>query len=181
MGSEDFLVKNFKDTLNKVAVERGLNISEEIINYIAEVLSLYYKGIPLYLIDVVKTTPFQIYKTKGDVSLLLVGLFSEWINRSNRPLTEKDYIKAGKQNYYNAYMYLSLHFNDIKFEFPEELKFRVKNVISKIDLFKEISENFEIYTAFLKDYREENRKIGQIFDIFNEFREYHLRKIFENM
>jgi len=184
MGSEDFLEKGFRDLLKKVSSEKKLNIADEIINYISQVMSLYYRGIPFYLIDISETTPFRRYKAKGDVSLLLVGLFTEWIERTNRPLTERDYINAGKTNYYNAYMYLSIHFDDvINQDFPE---FLVKHfdpsriLLTHMDIFRDISENFEKYAHLLKEYRSENLQTAKLFDMFNEIRQQQLRNILED-
>ncbi|WP_456463286.1 hypothetical protein [Persephonella sp.] len=185
MGSEDFLEKGFRDVLKRISSEKNLNVPDEIINYVSEVMSLYYRGIPFYLIDISETTPFRRYKARGDVSLLLVGLFTEWIDRTNRPLTERDYIRAGKTNYYNAYMYLSIHFDEvIHQDFPGFLIAHFdpsKILLTHMDIFRDISENFEKYANLLKEYRSENLQTAKLFDMFNEMRQVQLRKILEDL
>ncbi|WP_456382777.1 hypothetical protein [Persephonella sp.] len=184
MKSEDFLEKSFREVLKKVSVEKKLNIADEIINYIAGVMSLYYKGLPFYLIDISESSPFRRYKTRGDVSLLLVGLFTEWLERSNRPLTERDYIEAGKLNYYNAYMYLNLHFGDVLNESMAVLKAFSSEKMSDVlmghmEIFRDISENFERYAILLKEYRAENRKTAQLFDMFTQFRQEQIKRFLD--
>ncbi|SNZ06118.1 hypothetical protein SAMN06265182_0568 [Persephonella hydrogeniphila] len=184
MGSEDFLEKGFKDVLKKVSLEKNLRIPDEIISYISGVMSLYYRGIPLYLIDISETSPFKKYKARGDVSLLLVGLFTEWIERANRPISEKDYIKAGKLNYYNAYMYLNLNFGEVEREFYDILSssFDITNMLlTHMDIFRDISENFERYALLLKEYRAENLQTVRLFDIFNELRQSQLKKFLDDL
>jgi uncharacterized phage infection (PIP) family protein YhgE len=179
MKEEDFLEKNFKEALEKVAFEKKLEISQEIIKYISQVLALYYKGLPLYLIDISEKTPFRKYKAKGDISLLLVGLFTEWLERKNRPLKEADYIKTGKLSYYNAYMYLNLNFGQVVQEEFEKISAWYSSLtdtlLTYIDVFKEISENFEKYAYLLKEYREENQQLKRLYDTFNQLRYPYLK------
>ncbi len=183
MKGEDLLSKTFRDALKKVSSEKNIAVADEILNYISQVLALYYRGLPLYLIDVVESTPFRVYKTKGDVALLLVGLFTEWINRTNRPLKEQDYINAGKLNYYNAYMYLNLNFGDVlqqEFEKLSPYQEPSQVLMGHMDIFRDISSNFEKYAYLLKEYREENRQISHLFDMFNELRQQYLQKFLED-
>jgi hypothetical protein len=183
MGSEDFLEKSFREVLKKVSFEKRLGIPDEIINYISGVMSLYYRGIPLYLIDISESSQFKKYKARGDVSLLLVGLFTEWIERANRPVSEKDYIKAGKLSYYNAYMYLNLNFGEVEEEFYKILSsnFDITSMLlTHMDIFRDISENFERYALFLKEYRAENLQTARLFDIFNQLRQNQLKKFLED-
>ncbi|WP_457638854.1 hypothetical protein, partial [Persephonella sp.] len=181
MKGEDFLEKSFREVLKKVSAEKNMNIPQEILNYIAGVMSLYYRGLPLYLIDIVERSPFKKYKAKGDVSLLLVGLFTEWIERTNRPLTERDYINAGRLNYYNAYMYLNINFGSIlEEEFATLQEFQTGNIshvlMGHMEIFKNISENFEKYAFLLKEYRAENQKTAHMFDLFTEIRQKQLKE-----
>lgn len=181
MKGEDFLEKSFKKALKKVSTEKKLNISDEIINYLSQILSLYYRGIPLYLIDIIEKSPFKRYKARGDVSLLLVGLFTEWIERRNRPLTERDYIITGKLNYYNAYVYLNINYGEIlEKEFTTIVGFTdTSKLISQFEIFKDISENFEKYAFLLKEYKSENLETAKLFDMFNEIRMKQIKDLFE--
>ncbi|MDQ7055404.1 MAG: hypothetical protein Q9M89_02455 [Persephonella sp.] len=185
MRGEDLLEKSFKEALQKVSVDKKLNIPDEIINYISQIMSLYYRGIPLYLIDISEKTPFRRYKIRGDVSLLLVGLFTEWVSRRNRPLTERDYIEAGKINYYNAYMYLNLNYSDLFKENFRDISVFFSDMTDLItghmEIFKNISENFERYAFFLREYRAENIETGRIFDLFNDIRERQLKRLIEEL
>jgi len=49
-----------------------------------------------------------------------------------------------------------------------------------IDLFKDISENFEIYTDLLKRYRLESESLSKFLDSFSSSRVMAFEKIFKN-
>ncbi len=177
----DFLKRHLKETLKEFSEKEKISISIQIISYISGVLAEYYRSIPRYLIDVKETDTFRLYKARGDVSLILVGFFTEWINRQNRPLKEEDYINAGKLNYWKAYYYLDKKYGDIiKAEKEKDYFSMLNDALLFIDLFKDISENFEIYTDLLKRYRLESESLSKFLDSFSSSRVMAFEKIFKN-
>lgn len=169
--NKDILKLSIQKNLEDISKKFNLSIPEEIIIYISSVISMYYKGFPLYLIDVFETNAFRLNKVRGDISLLLVGLFREWINRTNRPLKTSDYINAGKLSYFNAYLYLESNYGELFYkELEKEYIKTVKNIYSYIDIFKSLSEEFETYTDFLNLYRKESKEIKAFFDTFPQLR-----------
>jgi len=169
---KDIFQRSIYRNLLELSERFRMDIPDSIIRYISTVFSLYYKGIPLYLIDIKEKSTFERNKARGDVSLLLVGLFKEWINRQNRPLTENDYINAGKTSYLNAYMYLETLYGDMfLYEFKKEyIKDLTENIYSYLDILKSMSDNFEFYTEFLNIFREESKKMRKFLDTFPELR-----------
>ncbi len=153
----------FEEDLNFINKKESLSLNPNVIKYISLIMLNYTKNIPFYIIDIKESSNYKAYKTKGDVSLLLVGLFTEWLNRTNRPLNENIYIQTGKQNYENAYFYLDLNYGR---ELKAELGKEYINYLNKqrdifntyLEIFKEISEYFEEYAFLLKKFREEKEK-----------------------
>jgi len=153
----------FKQQLTMISDERNYHIHPQIVDYISEIITTNYKGIPFYIIDIKANTRFQLYKRRGDISLILVGFFTEWLNRIKRPLKEKDYIFTGKLNYRNAYEYLEANYKEIQFkEIPLEEK-----ILSFSDIFYEMSENFEYYADLLKSIRKKMKENYEIYKMYN--------------
>lgn len=168
--------KFFKEYVSLISNEKNFDIPPQISEYIASIFENFSKNMPLYLIDIYENKPFQTYKKRGDLALILVGFFTEWLNRPRRPLTEKDYIVSGKQNYFNAYVYLDANFSEYFYaEFQKEytkILSQYDNIYSYIDIFKLLSENFEEYASILKAMRktmEENKKFYLMFKSIEEF------------
>ncbi len=174
---KDIIKISIQKNLSEISQKHKKEIPEEVINYISSIIALYYKGIPFYLIDIKETNPFKRNKIRGDVSLLLVGFFKEWINRKNRPLTENDYINAGKLSYFNVYLYLENHYGELFYNSSEKQFLNENEVFGYINLFKNLSEEFEEYTEFLRVYREEVNQIKSFFDTFKELRFYEFKRI----
>ncbi len=179
---KDIFKKSIYENLFSFSERSNLHIPEEIISYISSVLALYYKGFPLYLIDVQETNVYRKNKIRGDLSLLLVGFFREWVNRKNRPLTENDYINTGKISYMNAYLYLEATYGDIfNREIEKEyIKYISENLNTYLDILKSMSENFEFYTQFLNSYKEEAKKVDSFLSNFPDLRVIEIKKIFED-
>ncbi len=155
----------FEEDLNFINEKESLMLNPDVIRYVSFVMINYLKGIPFYTIDIKEKSVYKTYKTKGDVSLVLVGLFTEWLNRTNRPLTENDYIQTGKQNYENAYFYLDLSYGkELKAEIGKDYFDYLKNqkeiINTYLEIFKEISEYFEEYAYLLKRFRKEKEQIS---------------------
>ncbi len=176
MGAKEILHKAFYEALTRVNQEKKLGLNPLVLEYIADVLSSYYRKVPLYLIDVKANTPFRLYKIRGDVSLLLVGFFNEWVNRLNRPLTENDYIISGKLNYEYAYLYLDTNFGKFLKEetekeyFTKFLKDKQEYLYTQLDIFKEMSVLFEEYANVLKLMKKSNKNLAQFFSTFDQLR-----------
>ncbi len=176
MGAKEILFGAFYDALVKVNHEKKLGLNPVVIEYIADILSNYYRKVPLYLIDIKATTPFRLYKLRGDISLLLVGFFNEWVNRVNRPLTENDYINSGKLNYEWAYLYLDMNFGKfLKAEMEKEyfvkyLKDKQEYLYTQLDIFKEMSNLFEEYANLLKLLKKSNKDLQKFLSTFDELR-----------
>ncbi|WP_457642012.1 hypothetical protein [Persephonella sp.] len=177
-----FLQQSIEEALTEFSRRENISVSMEIISYISNILATYYRSLPYYLIDIKETNIFRLYKARGDVSLILVGFFGEWVNRKNRPLKEEDYISAGKINYRNAYYYLDQKYGDIIKEEKQKEYFSQLNekfLFTFIDLFKEISENFEIYTDLLKRYKLEAESLSNFLDNFGSARLIEMEKLFK--
>jgi hypothetical protein len=152
----------FEEDLTLINQRENLSLNPYVIKYVSLIMLNYVHNLPFYMIDVQETTPFKTYKTKGDISLLLVGLFNEWLNRINRPLTEENYIKTGKLNYENAYFYLDINYGQaLKEEIGKNYLRYIKNqtdaLNTYLEIFREISEYFEGYAYLLKKYREQQK------------------------
>ena len=68
MGAKEILFQSFYEALLKVNTEKKLGLNPLVLEYIADILSNYYRRVPLYLIDIKTTSPFKLYKIRGDVS-----------------------------------------------------------------------------------------------------------------
>ncbi len=159
----------FEEDLNFINKKENLLLNPDVIRYISLIMLNYTKNIPLYIIDIKENSTYKTFKTKGDVSLLLVGLFTEWLNRTNRPLTENNYIQTGKQNYENAYFYLDLNYGkELRAEIGKEYVNYLKNqkdiINTYLEIFKEISEYFEGYAYLLKKFRHEKEQNSEFFN-----------------
>ncbi len=176
MSAKEILFQSFYEALLKVNTEKKLGLNPLVLEYIADILSNYYRKVPLYLIDIKTTSPFRLYKIRGDVSLLLVGFFNEWVNRLNRPLTERDYINSGKLNYEYAYLYLDTNFGKILKEETEKeyfvkfLKNKQEELFTQLDIFKEMSALFEEYANLLKLMKISNKNLQNFMATFDELR-----------
>ncbi len=177
MNKDKNIIKvSLQENLSEISQKFKMNIPEEIINYISSVISMYYKGFPFYLIDIQEENPFRKNKIRGDVSLILVGFFKEWINRENRPTTEMDYINTGKLSYFNVYTFLENTYGDMFYRELEKTYLKnLENLYSYLDIFRSLSEEFEFYANFLNIYRNEARKLSQFFDTFAELRAQEFR------
>jgi len=166
----------FKEYINLISSQQNLYISPQISEYIASIFENFYKNMPLYLIDVYEQKPFQTYKKRGDLALILVGFFTEWLNRSRRPIKEEDYIISGKQNYFNAYVYLDSNFGEHFYsEYQKNYVYILKqyeDVYSYIEIFKMLSENFEEYANMLKSMRKSIKETEKIYKMFKNIEEF---------
>ncbi len=154
----------FEEDLKFINEKENLYLNPDVIRYISFTILKYINNLPYYLVDVQEKTTFRTYKTKGDVSLLLVGLFTEWLNRLNRPVKEEDYIKTGKLNYESAYLYLDINYGkELKEEIGKSYLKYLKNedYSTYLDIFREMSELFEDYTLLLKQYRKEQQQFAE--------------------
>ena len=166
-----------KRQLTEISDKFQYKIPPEIISYISSTIVMYYRGIPLYLIDIKEKDPFKKNKTRGDVSLLLVGLFREWVNRINRPLKDRDYIKTGKISYLNAYLYLENRYGDIFYEeLQKEYVKYFQNIYNYIEIFKLLSEEFEIYTQFLNLYKKEIKDLEKFLASFPDLKKEEFKE-----
>ncbi len=185
MGAKEILFGAFYEALVKVNHENKLGLNPTVIEYIADILANYYRKVPLYLIDVKATTPFRLYKIRGDVSLLLVGFFNEWVNRLNRPLSENDYINSGKLNYEWAYLYLDMNFGRLLKEemekeyFTKYIKNKQELLYTQLDIFREISNLFEEYANLLKLLKQSNKNLQEFLAKFNELRLSELENLLD--
>ncbi|NPA54296.1 MAG: hypothetical protein GXO21_06475, partial [Aquificae bacterium] len=102
----DIVKHSLQQNLIEISNKFKMNVPLEIIDYISSVIANYYKGFPYYLIDIKEKDFYRKHKVIGDISLLLVGFFKDWVNRRNRPTTEIDYINIGKNSYLNVYFFL---------------------------------------------------------------------------
>ncbi len=177
--NKDILKITVQKNLEELSEKFQLSIPKEIILYISSVIALYYKGIPFYLIDISEKDPFRLNKIRGDISLILVGLFREWVNRKNRPLKPSDYINAGKLSYFNAYVYLESNYGELFYkELNKDYIKTVENIYSYIDIFKSLSEEFETYTDFLNIYKREISQMERFFDTFPELKLDEFKRLF---
>lgn len=183
MGAKEILHKAFYEALIKVNQEKKLGLNPLVLEYVAEVLSTYYRKVPLYLIDVKANSPFRLYKIRGDVSLLLVGFFNEWVNRLNRPLTENDYIVSGKLYYEYAYIYLDTNFGKFLKEemekdyFVKFLKDKQEQIFTQLDIFREMSNLFEEYANLLKLMKKSNKNLAEFFSTFDQSRIWEIEDL----
>ncbi len=177
--NRDILKMTIQKNLEEISKKFNLSIPNEIILYISSIIALHYKGIPLYLIDISEENPFRLNKIRGDISLILVGLFREWVNRKNRPLKPSDYINVGKLSYFNVYIYLESNYGELFYrEVNKDYIKDVKNIYSYIDIFRSLSEEFETYTDFLNLYRKEIAEIENFFDKFSQLRRDEFKRFF---
>ena len=166
----------FKEYMDLVVSEKNIYVSPQIVDYISSAFDSFYKNMPLYLVDVNEQTSFQTYKKRGDLALILVGFFTEWLNRPRRPLKESDYIVSGKQNYFNAYVVLDSNFGEY-FNLENEKAYlyilkQYGDIYSYIEIFKLLSENFEEYANMLKSMRRLINDRQNLYKMFKSIEEF---------
>ncbi len=178
---KDIIKISLQENLSEISKKFQMDIPEEIINYISSVISMYYKGFPFYLIDIEEENPLRKNKIRGDLSLLLVGFFNEWVNRKNRPITQEDYIATGKLSYFYVYSFLENRYGDIYYKEQEKMYLQnIQKIYSYMDIFKSLSEEFEFYARFLNVYRKEARETSKFLDNFPELRLEDFRIFIKN-
>ncbi len=161
--------KFFEEDLLLLNQKEDLSLNPYVIRYISLIILNYIHTLPFYMIDIKENTTFKTYKTQGDVSLLLVGLFTEWLNRLNRPLTEQTYIRTGKLGYENAYFYLDLNYGqalreEIGKSYLKYLQNQNEILNTYIQIFRDISDYFEEYAYLLKKFKEEKETFSNFLE-----------------